>query len=268
MQASDSLDYRIWLIALLGVSMLTLAGCGGPSSGSGQVIGTVEDLEDNTNPDGTVDEDIVTDGKIVLPSDTLLNLYCADVGIAADTCVLEDPENPYRETATREFDPNNPDADTKFELANALPAGPTGAKARFYLWATAQARFPRGENQYYTALALHELFTAAGDPIIQAQALKAYRSVLDNFFGSVTFFECCADQDPDNQPVPFSGRLNKLTADNLYRTSATNYARLIPGGPILTLAVISDWGYTYGPCEPVAGDENCNEAFVTVSEFP
>lgn len=278
MQASDSLDYRIWLIALLGVSMLTLAGCGGPSSGSGQVIGTVEDLEDNTNPDGTVDEDIVTDGKIVLPSDTLLNLYCADVGIAADTCVLEDPENPYRETATREFDPNNPEADTKFELANALPAGPTGAKARFYLWATAQARFPRGENQYYTALALHELFTAAGDPIIRDQALKAYRSVWDNYFGSVTVFACCGEFFPFPRDDPeFAFPLNELVLESLVRAAEVpdaaypgGYTPLVPENyedlngdagliELETQEVITSWGYVYR-----CPDDVC---FVSVAEF-
>ena len=129
--------------------------------------------------------------EILLPTDTLLNLACADAGVGFETCVLGDPENPFAKVATPEFNVNDPDAATKFELANSIPAGPTGAQARFYLWATALARFPSGENQWYTARALHELFDANSDTLIQEQALKAYRSMLDNFWGSVTFFECC-----------------------------------------------------------------------------
>jgi len=210
---------------------------------------------------GTIDEDgNVTADVIALPTDTVLNLRCAEVGINDETCVLQDPENPFLNVATREFNPADPDAETKFELASRIPAGPTGAKARFYLWATALARFPSGENQYFTALALHELWDAAGDPLIQEQALAAYRSQLDNFFGSVVFFECCAGLIPGDptRPVPFSATLNELTADALFRTEATGFARLVPGDPLLTLSLISEWGYTYDPDVPL----------VFVSSFP
>ena len=129
------------------------------------------------------DEGIVITG-IELPTDTLLNLYCPDVGIGGETCVMQDPENPYRTAVVLEFDPMNPDGPTKFDLFIEIPSGPTGAKARFYLWATALAArndgFGAGENQWYLAQALHELFTYNEDPIIQAHALRAYRSVLDN----------------------------------------------------------------------------------------
>ncbi len=134
---------------------------------------------------------------LILPTDLLLNLRCPDVGINLETCVLEDRENPYRRVATGEFDVNNPDEPVgKLELLADIPGGPTGAKARFYLWATALARRPSGENQFFTAVALHELWTeqvldGLGDPLIQEQAIKAYRSVLDNYFGSVTFFSTC-----------------------------------------------------------------------------
>ncbi len=208
------------LMMLLGLAVLVTSGCEGPSSGDGTVI-----------------------NEIVLPTDTLLNLACENVGIKDEPCVLDDPENPFLFVATREFNVNDPDAETKFDLANKIPAGPTGAKARFYLWATALARFPSGENQWYTARALHELWDAASDPIIQTQALKAYRSNLDNFFGSVTFFECCGG-------VSFSATLNELVADDLYRTEATGYARLVAGPPLNVLSLISEWGYTYRPATP------------------
>ena len=199
-----------WVTVLLGLCVLVASGCDGRSNSDGLVI-----------------------NQIVLPTDTLLNLGCAEVGINDEGCVLEDPENPFVFVPIPEFDVNNPDAQTKFDLFVSIPAGPTGAKARFYLWATALARNPSGENQYYTALALHELFDANQDPLIQAQALKAYRSVLDNFFGSVTFFECCGD-------VVFPVTLNERVADHLYRTQSTapynldgrGFRRLVPGDPL------------------------------------
>ncbi|MEM9056954.1 MAG: hypothetical protein AAGD86_05720 [Pseudomonadota bacterium] len=196
----------------------------------------------------------VSDGTNVtetqLPLDTTLNLACENVGVFLDTCVLQDPENPFRNVPIPEFDANNPDAETKFDLEAGLPTGVAGAKSRFYLWATALARRSSGENQWYTARALHQLWDVGGDPIIQEQALKAYRSVLDNYFGSVTFFECCSGVNPTGDPVPFSITLNEEVADNLYRTESTGWARLVPGDPFLTQSLLSEWGYTYQPASP------------------
>jgi hypothetical protein len=243
-----------WLAAgFMVTAILMIGGCNSPDSEEGEVI-----------------------NEIVLPTDISLNLQCAEVGIAFETCVENDPENPYRTATIREFNVNDPDADTKFALFNQIPAGPSGAKARFYLWATALARFPSGENQWYASRALHELWDAQvqqalvgeglGDPIVQAQALKAYQSVLDNFFGSVTFFECCIGVDPANpgDPVAFSANLNELTADNLYRTASTDWARLVPGDPLLTKALIAEWGFTYQPATP----PNYDNGVVSVNIFP
>lgn len=181
------------------------------------------------------DSDGTDFNAILLPTDLVLNLACADAGVGFETCILEDPENPFALVSTPEFNPNNPGGFTKFDLNNNIPSGPTGAKARYYLWATALARSPSGENQWYTAQALHELWDAAGDPLIQNQALKAYRSVLDNFYGSTTFFEF--------GPVT----LNELTADNLYRFESTFWRPLIEGGGVAVLEVLFSWGYTYIP---------------------
>ena len=218
--------------------------------------------EEMDSSDGTVIN------AILLPTDVVLNLACEDVGIADETCVLGDPENPFVNTPIIEFDPNDPDADNKFDLFNSIPPGPTGAKARFYFWATALARRQSGENQFYTALALHELFDAnsnlvSTDELIREQALKAYRSVLDNFFGSVTVFTCCPGASPVGEPVAFAVPLNELTADNLYRTDATGFLRLVPGDPILVLELFVDWGYTYQPANPPLYDDGV----VGVAEF-
>lgn len=217
----------------------------------------------NSGCEGPGAEDGIVINTLILPTDTLLNLACADAGIAFENCVLSDPENPFVTVATREFNVNDPDAPTKFDLAGTIPAGPTGAKARFFLWATALARFPSGENQWFTARALHELFDANSDPLIQAQALKAYRSVLDNFFGSVVFFECCENVNPSGNPVSFSIPLNELTADDVYRTNATGFERLVPGDPLLALSLLAEWGYTYQPATP----PNFDNGVITVNEF-
>ena len=236
-------------LLLTGLAALTMAGCNGG--------GAERDENDGTVING-----------IALPTDTVLNLACADVGLAGESCVLDDPENPFATITIREFDANNPGAENKFDLFNSIPPGPTGAKARFYLFATALARRASGENQFYTALALHELFDAnsnviSKDELIREQALRAYRSVLDNFFGSVTVFTCCPAASPDGEPVAFAIPLNELTADNLYRTDATGFQRLVEGDPILVLDLFVDWGYTYQPANP----PNFDDGVVTVGEF-
>lgn len=240
------------LTALFGLIILAITGCSSsPGSDDGAVTGTV-DLETET-----------VKGEIVLPTDTLLNLYCADVGLVPQTCVLDDPENPYLTTATREFDVNDPDAENKFDLFNQIPDGPNGAKSRFYLWATALARFPSGENQWYTALALHELWDAAEDPVVQIQALRAYKSTLDNFFGSVTFFN---SEDFGLVPnVAYSVLLNELTAAQVTCSPIENFKKLVPiteRDPFFGRAVLADWGYTYD------FEGNCENGVVYVNEFP
>lgn len=245
-------------MALIGVVALAFAGCGG----------------------GERDEN---DGElfnsVLLPTDPVLNLYCEDVGVFPEDCVLDDPENPYASVVILEFDPNNPGPENKFDLYDAIPSGPTGAKARFYLWATALARFPSGENQYYTALHLHELFDAnsnvlSTDELAREQALKAYRSVLDNFFGSVTVFECAecgpiSDGEFPQNAVP----LNERVADHLYRTESTNFVspiapsgllRLVDGNPVLVLELFVDWGYSYQPCTDLP---DCTNGVVSVGTF-
>lgn len=225
------------LLALLGAAALVSAGCVGErDDGDGERI-----------------------NNIVLPTDVVLDLHCEDAGVHPETCILDDPANPFATTTIIEFDVNNPGAENKFELVNSLPPGPSGAKARFYFWATALAQRPSGENQYFTALALHELFDAnsnaiSQDELVRGQALKAYRSVLENFFSSVTVFTCCAEASPDGEPVPFPVPLNELTADNLFRTDATGFRRLVPGDPILVLGVLLDWGFAYQPPTPPDAD--------------
>jgi len=222
------------LITLLfGFGILVAGGCSSPSDTDGEVI-----------------------NGIVLPSDVVLNLACENVGVYPENCVLGDPENPFITTTIVEFDPNNPRQDDKFDLNDSLPPGPAGAKARFYLWATALARRPSGENQYYTARALHELFDAnsnvlSTDELAREQALKAYKSVLDNFWGSVTFFECeLCPPDEFGDLIKFPAQLNEEVGDDLFRFDSTGFKLLIEGGEIRVLELIGRWGYTYDPAIP------------------
>ena len=213
-------------LLLLGLGGLAVSGCEPPDESDGQRYEAV-----------------------VLPTDTLLNLACADVGIFDNTCVLEDPENPFATVAIIEFDENNPEAANKFALSNQIPPGPEGAKSRFYFWATALARRPSGENQFFTALALHELWSLNSDQIVKDQALKAYRAVLDYFFGSVFFFECCANVSNDGLPLVLPITLNETTADILYR-NPTGFRRLVEGDPLNVIDLLASWGYTYRPATP------------------
>lgn len=214
---------KVLLAALLGITVLLASGCAEPDSS-----------------DGTrVDE-------LLLPTDVVLNLFCPEVGINDEQCVLDDPENPFATATILEPDQvaEGSDDPNKFDLFNSLPQGPSGAKARFYLWATALARRPTGENQWYTARALHELFDANSnqifeDELIKAQALKAYRSVLDNFFGSVTFFTFGG--------VAFPAPLNEQVARDLFYTDETGFRRLVPLPEINVLSLFGEWGYTYDP---------------------
>ena len=247
-KAQPALFRGVWIL-LMGLAAVITAGCGSErDAADGQVV-----------------------NDIVLPTDPVLNLFCADVGLAGETCVLDDPENPFATTTILEFaGPDNPG--NKFEIANTIPLGPTGAKARFYFWATAFAFRQSGENQYYTALALHEVFDANSNPVeqdelIREHALKAYRSLLDNFFGSVTIFICfeCApiSEDPLEYPS-FAVPLNERVADHLYRDGSTPYRMLIPGGGILMLDKFVEWGYTYQPCTDLP---DCTNGVVGVGEF-
>ncbi|MBU2677817.1 MAG: hypothetical protein KJP16_12110 [Gammaproteobacteria bacterium] len=208
---------------------------------------------------GCAEERDQTDGQlaneIMLPTDLLLNLACEFVGINGETCVLDDPENPY---ASISIGNSN-----KFTLFDSIPGGPTGAKARFYLWATALARAPSGENQWYTARALHEVYTYNGDELIRLQALLAYRSNLEFFFGSVSYFDVFGFGIP--------GTLNEQVACDIYRPPA-GYAEIClnEAGAVCNdlgkLELIGSWGFAFKP-GPNANDP-CANSVVEVINFP
>ena len=151
-------------------------------------------------------------------SNTGFSLYCPNVGIAADTCVLSDPENPYAKQTVNDS--------SKWTLASAAAS----ERDKFYVWATAQAQEPKGENQYNTALSLHELYHADSNVLAQAQAKVAYRSVLDNYFtASNSVSEFVADTD-----FSFGDWGSGSTLDGAYATD-TDYDKVYK--------VASGWGW-------------------------
>lgn len=111
--------------------------------------------------------------------DLTLSLYSANEGIYPDTSALADPDNPFATSSLG--------AETKWDVQSS-----EGPIAGFYVWATVLAREPSGEAQFYVGLDLATAFLS-GDanvvdpPEIQAQGIRAYQSVLDQFPDSVTY---------------------------------------------------------------------------------
>ncbi|MGB5717030.1 MAG: hypothetical protein WBN81_08040 [Gammaproteobacteria bacterium] len=204
---------------------------------------------------GSGDDDGQVINQVPLQTGTTLDLYCADEGIYLETCVLDDPRNPFATTVIIEFDPNDEDAENKFELFAAIPPEPEYALSRFYFWATALARRSSGENQYYTARALYELWSYSvdegfGSQNAQNQAIRAYRAVLDYYFGSVTFFSTCDFLPcPPNPETFYSIIVSDLTGQELYNPP-TGFSTLYPSdsevlSSFLAKEAMSEWGFTY-----------------------
>ncbi len=176
-----------------------------------------------------IDTGVVQD-SVPLPLDSVLNFNCENEGVFPDDCVLDNPENPYARVSVTE--------DNKFRLNDEAPS----AKSRYYLWATALARgagIP-GENQFYTALSLQEVYAESGSPTTRDQAIKAYRSVLDNFFLAPTFFTVTID----GQEAAIAVSLKDIVGQNLVDPTSAGLVSLYTD-PAFALSDISEWGYVY-----------------------
>lgn len=205
-----------------------------------------------------------------LPTGFTIDLECADEGIYPNDCILDDSRNPYRTINIVEFDPNNEDADNKFDLAEAIPAGPEYAKSRFYFWATALARRASGENQFYTAQALHELWNAGiddsgeGSRNAQVQAKKAYRACLDYFFDDFTFIGPFPPPDGDFIPLV----IRSLVATQL--VPSPDLATLFPAvdSELAAKVELGDWGYFYVPAGPGVPPNNIPADIIRNNNLP
>lgn len=163
-----------------------------------------------------------------LPTDNILNLYSANEGIHPDKSVLDNPENPFADAGVN--------MDNIWDLSDECPS----AKSRFYLWASLLSNVPTGEHQYFTAKALHELYTVGGSENARNQAKKAYRATLDYFFDSVTWWQ--ADWIADE--TYYAVLIRNLVAQNMYDPSEMNLMPLY-SDPVMALADLSEWGYVY-----------------------
>lgn len=190
---------------------------------------------------GEVDDD---DGSlrntVALPTDDTIpfDFYCADAGIHLESCILDDPANPYAASPLS--------VELKFQLDADAPS----ATARFYLWATALAKGigAPGENQFYVALNLHQMWASSNSEPTRLQALRAYRSYLDNYFGSTTFFEIPVGSG-NFVPQDLNRFVGQLLFDPTDVTNAFTSTRLFNPDPAVNefeaSIEVGSWGYTY-----------------------
>jgi hypothetical protein len=106
-------------------------------------------------------------------------LFDPTEGVHPSRVTLGNPRNPFRELNIGE--------DTKFDI---LEGG--GNAAAFYAWATLLASIPIGENQFFTATKLRDMYEANEVPpedseIVRQMAIDAFQRVLDCFPDSVLF---------------------------------------------------------------------------------
>jgi len=152
------------------------------------------------------------------------SLYCPNVGIDDNQCVLSDPENPYASQTVNDS--------TKYTLAAAA----SNERAKFYLWATAQANSQSGENQYNTALSLHQLFDDNANTAAQAQAKVAYESVLDNYYNATSEVSVATDMTIDGDDYEWGTWGGSSTLDTAHTGDAT-YSPVVKVTPGL-----ASWG--------------------------
>jgi len=106
-------------------------------------------------------------------------LFDVTEGIHPSKVTLNNPRNPFREFNVGE--------DTKFDILDS--GGNAGA---FYAWATVLAGQPTGENQFYTATKLRDIFlanevTQEDRGTVRQMAIDGFQRVLDCFPNSVFF---------------------------------------------------------------------------------
>lgn len=107
------------------------------------------------------------------------NLHTANMGVYPDTSVMQDPNNPFADSAIG--------AQTRWEVA-----GEAGPIAAFYLWATVLVHEGHGEAQFFTAAALDDIYSyglasASALPYVRLMAIAGYQSLLDNFPDAVSY---------------------------------------------------------------------------------
>lgn len=100
-------------------------------------------------------------------------------GIHPSDVTLDNPRNPFRTF--------NISDDQKFAILDG--GGNAGA---FYAWATVLTAIPIGENQYFTAIKLRDIYRANEVPeadreTVRLMAINGFQSILDCFPDSLLF---------------------------------------------------------------------------------
>ena len=100
-------------------------------------------------------------------------------GIHPSRVTLDNPRNPFREFGVSD--------DTKFDIL-----GNGGNAGAFYAWAALLAKIPIGENQYFTAVKLRDIYQAnevaeEDRETVRQMAVDGFQAVLDCFPESVLF---------------------------------------------------------------------------------
>ena len=106
-------------------------------------------------------------------------LFDVTEGIHPSKVTLNNPRNPFREL--------NVSDDTKFAIL-----GNGGNAGAFYAWATLLANIPIGENQFFTAVKLRDIYESnevseEDREIVRQMAVNGFQAVLDCFPESVLF---------------------------------------------------------------------------------
>ena len=195
-------------LAILSLCLVTGVGCGGGGSSKDVTKTTID-----TRP-------------------VLLVLRCEDEGLFGDDCVLDNPNNPFANSVFA-------DTEAYFEIAEDLPS----ALSQYYLWATALANQGAPEFQFLVAQSLHALYTEGGDPLARAQAIRAYRSCLDEFYDGQFYF--AADYLTGEPLVGIA--IKNLIAENLANSFDRGLTPLVePFEENLgqAQALVGEWGYS------------------------
>lgn len=100
-------------------------------------------------------------------------------GIHPSKVTLDNPRNPFREFGVSD--------DTKFDIL-----GNGGNAGAFYAWATVLANIPIGENQYFTAIKLRDIYESnelaeEDRETVRQMAVDGFQALLDCFPESLLF---------------------------------------------------------------------------------
>jgi len=124
------------------------------------------------------------------------HLYSPDMGIHPSQSVLDDPGNPFALVPADELNNGTPASPARKWAFNPLTAPPVTC---FYIWATTLAKAPSGENQFYTAERLYDVYrfnlAAPADlAAVRGMAMGAYKALLAYFPDA---YNRTADGTPD-----------------------------------------------------------------------